>query len=134
MDRKISEISQRTKIRTGDAGAAATNFRFKGSRAAHEEYQYKDDDDKTAVDDGNGATSHCSLFESLDRRYAGRFGTVGKARISGKGVLRDPLSSSKTLSIMQTLLSTQILFADGMSNAHLVGKGYRFFREDERSQ
>ena len=55
--------------------------------------------------------------------------------------MRIPLSSGKILRLnnvlyvpgmTQTLLSTQILFADGMSNAHLVGKGYRFFREDEK--
>ena len=34
---------------------------------------------------------------------------------------------------MQTLLSTQILYIDGISNAHLVGKGYRFFREDRKT-
>ena len=187
------------------------NFRSKGkARAAHEDSQYKDDDNKIAGDDGNayegssnesgyfmrevlsderacrielserisnkyesligdsenenesertlrtrestdpiidgGATSHCSpeieLFESLDRRYTGQLATAGKAtRIAGKGVMRIPLSSGKTLRLnnvlyvpgmTQTLLSTQILFADGMSNAHLVGKGYRFFREDKR--
>ena len=29
------------------------------------------------------------------------------------------------------LLSTQILFADGVSNSHIVGRGYEFFRDRE---
>jgi transposase InsO family protein len=94
-----------------------------------------------------GATSHCSSdieqFESLDTRYIGWLGTAGKAtRIAGKGVMRISLSSGKILRLnnvlyvpgmTQTLLSTQILFADGISNAHVVGKGYRFFREDRKT-
>ena len=90
----------------------------------------------------SGATSHCSsdieLFESLDRRYKGSLGTAGKSTtIAGKGVMRIPLGNETTVrlsnvlcvpAMTQTLLSTQMLHADGIFNEH-VKTGYRFFRK-----
>jgi transposase InsO family protein len=91
----------------------------------------------------SGATSTCSgkieLFESLDQRYGGSLGTAGKSmKIAGRGPMRIPLSSGKVARISnalyvpgmkQTLLSTQALYENGVSNMHRVGKGYQFFRK-----
>jgi hypothetical protein len=93
----------------------------------------------------SGATTHCSpeirYFESLDQRYTGQLGMASKSmRIMGKGVLRKRLSGGQMLRIdnvlyvpgmTQMLLLTQILFANGVSNSHIVGRGYEFFQDGE---
>jgi hypothetical protein len=103
--------------------------------------QTKKFSDRRWVIDG-GATSHCTgnirKFESLDKRYRGTLGTANKSlEIQGKGIVRICLSNSHTARLRDVLfvpgmrgnlLSTQILYSDGIYNTH-DEKGYRFYRK-----
>ncbi|KAL3712502.1 hypothetical protein TMatcc_001201 [Talaromyces marneffei ATCC 18224] len=93
-----------------------------------------------------GATCYCTgdikCFESLDRRYKGRLGTVSKStKIDGKGLAVIPLENGHCARIRDVmyvpgmkgnLLSTQMLHVDGIYNSH-EENGYRFYREDRKT-
>lgn len=99
---------------------------------------------KKWVIDG-GATSHCTgdiqCLEKLDTRYRGVLRTAGKSlKIMGKGIARIPLADGVARlndvlyvpDMEENLLSTQVLYRDGIYNAH-EKDGYRFYRKDQKT-
>jgi hypothetical protein len=101
--------------------------------------------DRWVID--SGATSHCTgdirVFENLDQRYRGSLGTAGKSlEIRGKGTVRISFpndSSTKlrdvlyVLGMQGNLLSTQILYKDGIFNTY-DKKEYRFYWKDQKGR
>jgi hypothetical protein len=95
---------------------------------------------------GSGATSHCSSeiehYGSPDKRYTGGLSTASKStRITGKGVMKIPLSSGRFMRLnnvlyvpgmAKTLLSTQSYLQMGLAILILLEKGINSFEKMER--
>ncbi|EED18964.1 gag/polymerase/env polyprotein, putative [Talaromyces stipitatus ATCC 10500] len=158
-------VAKQVLVEKGDGQRAALVAKSNGKRDVRieeslehalvarisEEHEYLIDESVKRVDDDHwvidcGATCHCTgdikCFESLDRRYKGRLGTVSKStKIDGKGLAIIPLENgycARVCDVMYvpgmkgSLLSTQMLYIDGIYNSH-EENGYRFYRTDRKT-